>query len=157
MKKEPSQVILVALIFIVIGIFIGIFFTSLNPPINYPPIITTTTRITTTTTFPTTTTTRICPTIMACLYNPTLNNYTMFTGCDYIDAKSSGWIETNFTNPNYCNTDDDCFCSLTKCFRGNKYYANCVQDVNACQMSYCPFTPEQRMVCIDHFCQIGTI
>jgi len=112
---------------------------------------------TTTTTIPTTTTIKVCPTMMACLYNPTSNNYKMFTGCDYSVAKSSGWIETNFTNPNYCNTDDDCICSLTKCFRGNKYYADCVQDVNACQMSYCPFTPEQRMVCIDHFCQIGTI
>ena len=203
MREKLIEIILFALVFLVIGIFIGISFTSLAPP------ITTTTTTTTAnntvcchsfgfgsemkrccdkydwttadeckvpeglvgggkeivdnsycvaaTTTTTTTTIRVCPTIMACLYNPTSKNYEMFTGCNYTDAKSSGWIETNFSNPNYCNIDDDCTCSLIKCFRGNKYYANCVQDVNACQMSYCPFTSEQRMVCINHVCQIETI
>lgn len=49
-------------------------------------------------TIPTTTTTTndICPTIIACLHNPTTNEYDLFSGCDYVDAMESGWVESTY-------------------------------------------------------------
>jgi len=100
MRKRLSQIMPVALLFLVIGIFIGISLTNLTPP----------------TTIITTTTTTI--------------------------------IDCSTMDPNYCNTDDDCICSMSKCFRGNKDYAEyCVQEAEVCPMNYCFFASGESMVC----------
>jgi hypothetical protein len=161
-RKESTQTMPFALVFLVIGIFIGISLTTLAPTITITSI-----------------TNKVCchsfgfgSQMKRCC-----DNYEWTTadeckvpegmvggGKEIVDnsycvaATTTTTIDCSTMNPNYCNTDDDCICSLTKCFRGNKDYAkHCVPEVNACQMSYCPFTPQQRMVCIDHTCQIGTI
>jgi hypothetical protein len=67
-------------------------------------------------------------------------------------------IDCNTMNPNYCNINDDCTCSVNKCFYGSKDFANnCVNETNVCKMNMCFFAPGSGMVCINHVCQIGTI
>jgi len=65
-------------------------------------------------------------------------------------------IDCDSMDPNYCDTNDDCICSMNKCFRGNKEYSDyCVQEAEVCSLNFCFFAPEEGMICVDHKCQIG--
>lgn len=64
-------------------------------------------------------------------------------------------IDCTTMNPNYCNSDDDCICSMSKCFKGNKLYAeHCVEEAEVCSKHFCFFAPGEGMICRDHTCQV---
>jgi len=65
-------------------------------------------------------------------------------------------IDCGTIDPNYCDTNDDCICSMSKCFRGNKeYFEYCVEEAEVCPMNFCLFAPGEGMICVNNKCQIG--
>lgn len=162
MRKESNQIMPFALVFLVIGIFIGISLTTLAPTITITSI-----------------TNKVCchsfgfgSEMKRCCdkYEWTAADECKVPegmvggGKELVDnsycvsATTTTTIDCSTMNPNYCNTDDDCTCSIEKCFYGSKDFANnCVNATHFCQTNMCFFAPGSGMVCTNHTCQIGTI